>query len=321
MKNQTQKNNSSVAKAMEDKPLVSVIIPVFNGSPFLEETITSVFNSTYKNIEVLLIDDGSTDKSKELCHRLEKRYKKVRFYSFPKNKGLGRVLNFALRQAHGELICRINQDDRMLRYRIQTQVDFMDKNPEIVAVGSSIKLFENNGKKQIVHFLQRDQEIKKMWHIVSPFADPSVMYRKSVARKVGGYKQEFWPGDDTHLWVRMGTRGKLANIDKPLVEVRYHSKAASVRYFKKLTVVTYKLHRWMHNHVQKAALPVQLFWIGQLIAGLLLPPDMNWNIYRILKRVIYFAAGVAHFLRNLKVKNTIVAKVIPHPMALNRSGQ
>ncbi len=303
-----------------NQPLVSVIIPVFNGSSFLEETLVSVFNSTYKNIEVLLIDDGSTDISKYLCHILEKKYKKVRFYSFPQNKGLGRVLNFALKKAHGELICRINQDDRMLRHRITTQVSFLQSHPEVVALGSSIKLFEPNGHTQIIHFLQHDQEIKKMWHVVSPFADPSVMYRKQIALKAGGYKQEFWPGDDTHLWIRMGMMGQLANIEKPLVEVRFHPKAASVMYFKKLTIVTYKLHRWMHDEVQTASIPVQLFWIFQLIAGLVLPPNLNWQIYRIMKKGIYVSASFFDLLHKMTQKMTVL-KVISHPIALSRSGQ
>ncbi len=284
---------------MNNKPLVSVVIPVFNGASFLEEAVSSVFKSSYRNIEVLLIDDGSTDKSKELCAKLEKKYSRVKFYSFPKNKGLGRVLNFAIDNAKGEYICRLNQDDIMLPHRIRTQVEYLLEHTDVVALGSSIRLFDEKGRTQIVHFLARDAQIKRVWHIVSPFADPSVMYRKNVAKQVGGYKQEFWPGDDTHLWIRMGQAGKLANIDKPLVEVRYHAKAASVKHFKKLTVITYKLHRWMHNEVQKAPIAVQMFWVFQLVAGLTLSPNLNWDIYRILKKIIYAATQVMRFLRSI----------------------
>lgn len=287
----------------QNKPLVSVVIPVFNGASYLEEAVTSVFKSTYRNIEVLLIDDGSTDKSKDLCAKLEQRYERVKFYSFEKNKGLGRVLNFAIEKAKGTYICRLNQDDIMLPHRIKTQVEYLREHPDVVAMGSSILLFDENGNTQIVHYLARDAQIKKVWHIVSPFADPSVMYRKDIAQEVGGYKQEFWPGDDTHLWIRMGQKGKLANIDKPLVEVRYHAKAASVMHFKKLTTITYKLHRWMHNEIEPASLPVQAFWVVQLVAGLTLSPNLNWDIYRILKKVLYGAAIVARFAR--KVNGTM----------------
>src|SRR3989338_6817820 len=304
------------------KPIVSVIIPVFNGASYLEQAVYSVLNSSYKNIEVLLIDDGSKDHSKHLCRKLARKYKNVRFYSFAKNQGLGRVLNFAIKKAQGKFICRINQDDLMLRHRIGIQLKFLKENPEVVAVGSYIRLFDNKGNEQIVKFLQLDETIKKVWHVVSPFADPSVMYRKAVALKVGGYKQEFWPADDTHLWIRMGMVGKLANIDKALVEVRYHRNAASVRYFKKLTLVTYKMHQWMNVYVKRATLPVQIFWVFQLIAGLALSPDLNWKIYRILKRMIYSFSVFAAFLRRMKIiPEPITKKAIPHPIALSRSGQ
>lgn len=314
------KKNYSDRKKFRSTPLVSVIIPVFNGSNYLEETVYSVLNSSYKNIEILLIDDGSKDQSKIICRKLQKKYRKVHFYSFRRNKGLGRVLNFALEKAKGEYICRINQDDRMLRYRIRTQINFLKQNPEVVAVGSSIRLFDNKGNAQIVHFLKFDQSIKKVWHIVSPFADPSVMYRKRTALKVGGYKQEFWPADDTHLWIRMGMVGKLANIDKPLVEVRYHKKAASVMHFKKLALVTYQMHLWMDQNVEKVPIPIHLFWLAELLAGLILTPDINWGVYRILKKILYALSEVVGFFNKKKAIMPKVNKVTTHPKKYNFSG-
>jgi hypothetical protein len=142
-----------------------------------------------------------------------------------------------------------------------------------------------------------------------------VMYHKDVALKLGGYKQEFWPGDDTHLWIRMGAVGKLANIAKPLVEVRYHPKAASVRHFKKLTTITYKLHRWMHREVQPAPISVQLFWIIQLVIGLLLPANFNWQAYRILKKIIHFFNLRLAFIKKIKTKPVEVIKVQTQPAA------
>lgn len=318
MKKKSKIKNSNFKS--KNNPLVSVVIPVFNGSPYLEETVYSVQNSSYKNIEILLIDDGSTDQSKSICLKLQKKYHNIHFYSFSKNKGLARVLNFALKKAKGKYICRLNQDDRMLKHRIATQVKFLEENPDVVAVGSSIRLFDNKGNSQIIHFLKSDQSIKKVWHILSPFSDPSVMYRKNIALKVGRYKQEFWPADDTHLWIRMGTVGKLANIDKPLVEVRYHKQAASVKYFRKLAFATYKMHLWMDKNIQKASFPIHLFWICQLIAGLIFPPDFNWAVYRILKKIVYGLSELVGFFNKKKAVIPIVNKVRIHPKKYNLSG-
>jgi glycosyltransferase involved in cell wall biosynthesis len=304
-----------------NKPLVTVVIPVFNGASYLKEAVSSVAKSTFKSFEIILIDDGSKDASKTLCRHLSKKYKNIRFYSLKKNRGLGRVLNFAIKKAKGKYICRLNQDDIMLPNRIKTQVNFLEKNPDVVAVGSWIKLFEENGKTQIVKFLETDEQIKKIWLIVSPFADPSVMYRKEIALKVGGYKQEFWPGDDTHLWYRMGKIGKLANIQKPLVKVRYHKGAASIKYFRKLTESTYRMHRWANQYIQPAPIYIQAFWILQFICGMTLPADWNWKIYRIIKKILnYYSAFKNYFLANLKEKIT-VKKVTIHPKRYSFSGQ
>ncbi len=304
-----------------NKPIVSVIIPVFNGASYLKEAVASVIKNTYKNFEIILVDDGSKDTSKTLCRQLSRKYKNTHFYSFNKNRGLGRVLNFAIKKAKGKYICRINQDDIMLPNRIETQVKFFGKNPEVVAVGSWIKLFEQDGKTQIIKFLKTDEQIKKIWLFISPFADPSVMYRKDAIKKAGLYQQEFWPGDDTHLWYRMGKIGKLANIQEPLVEVRYHRGAASVKYFRKLTLSTYKMHRWAHEYVQQAPIYVQAFWIFQLICGMTLTADFNWKIYRIFKkRLNYYSVLKESFLSNFIKK--IVPKIVKnHPKKLSFSGQ
>ncbi|RJP46619.1 MAG: glycosyltransferase family 2 protein [Armatimonadetes bacterium] len=267
------------------KPLVSVVIPVFNGALYLEETVTSIQRNTYKNFETILVDDGSTDESKSICKVIAQKHTNVKFYSFPKNKGMDRSLNLALKKARGKYICRINQDDIMLPNRIKTQVEFLEKNPETVAVGSHIKLFDNKNNQKIVKFLKTDEQIKRIWLILSPFSDPSVMYRKEVAIAAGGYKQEFWPADDVHMWYKLGKIGKLANIQKPLVKVRWHDNAGSIKFFRKDAIVTYELHRWANDNIQKAPFFVELFWLGELICGLTLSPTFNWAAYRMLKKL------------------------------------
>lgn len=311
----------TMKKNTHNKPKVSVIIPVFNGASYLIDAVNSVMKSTYKNFEILLVDDGSRDSSKQLCGMLEKKFKNVRFYSFEQNQGLGRVLNFAIKQAKGELICRINQDDTMRPERIATQVSYFQSHPEVVACGSWINMFEGSNN-QTIRFLETDKQIKDIWLIISPFADPSVMYRKDAVIKAGLYKQEFWPGDDTHLWYRMGMIGKLANIPQVLVDVRYHKGAASVKYFRKLTEATYRMHRWAHTNVQKASLFIQAFWILQYILGMTLPADFNWKAYRIMKKGLNYLEDLKEFFGSLhKITARRVPKVTNHPRKLSLSGQ
>jgi len=302
------------------QPLVSVIIPVFNGATYLEEAVESVMNNTYKHIEVLLVDDGSKDTSKELCHALEKKYENVHFYAFERNRGLGRVLNFALRQAQGKLICRLNQDDIMRPERIATQVQYFMDHPDVVACGSWINMFEQDGSAQTITFLETDEQIKKIWLVISPFADPSVMYRKTAVIEAGLYQQEFWPGDDTHLWYRMGKVGKLANIQKVLVDVRYHKGAASVYHFRKLTDATYRLHRWAHVYIESASFGIQLFWIMQYVMGMVFSANFNWKAYRLMKQGLNYVLRMRDLLVRSH-KKQIVPMVTIHPKKVSFSGQ
>ena len=120
----------------KNKPLVSVIIPVFNGASYLVEAVDSVQKSTFRNFEIILVDDGSTDQSVMICKMLAEKYNNLCYFSFKKNKGLGRVLNFALKKAEGTYICRLNQDDHMLPNRMSKQIKLLSDNPNVVAVGS-----------------------------------------------------------------------------------------------------------------------------------------------------------------------------------------
>lgn len=321
---QENKNMKKKSRSKYHKPasrrVVSVVIPVFNGAEYLVDAVRSIQKSSLRRFEVLLIDNGSTDQSKELCRMLTKRYKNVRYYDFPRNKGLGRVLNFALKKARGRYICRLNQDDRMLPHRIATQIRYLNNHRDVVAVGSWIRLFDAKGRSMILKFIKDDTEIKRLWYIVSPFSDPSVMYRKDIAITAGGYFQSMWPADDTHLWYRLGMRGKLANIQKPLVEVRWHPDAASVKYFRKLAQSTFKMHLWTDQFLTRAPWYVHVYWIIQYIAGMTISPEANWGIYRGIKRVIAFYEERLRRLRKTMRIAATVAAVPSQPKRLSLSG-
>lgn len=232
---------------------------------------------------------------------------------------MDRCLNFALQKAKGKYICRINQDDRMLPYRIKTQVEFLEKNTDVVAVGSHIKLFNEKNFHTIVKFLEKDEEIKKFWLILSPFSDPTVLYRKKAALEVGGYNQLYWPADDVHMWYKLGSIGKLANIQKPLVEVRWHENAGSLKFMHINALNTYKLHLWADKNIAKAAAFVHLFWLSELISGLIFPANFNWAVYRGIKRLIDSYEVLKEGLRNFQNK-TAPKSVRTHPKKFNLSG-
>lgn len=307
-------------KKIKKCPIVSVVIPIYNGASYLREAVISVQKSLFKNFEILLVDDGSTDTSKILCKKIAEQYENVTYYSFEENKGLGNVLNFALKKARGTYICRLNQDDIMLPQRIQLQVKYLEENPDVIAVGSYLTYFNQAGKTATITYGENDKDIRKMWYIVSPFADPAVMYKKDIACKAGGYKQSYWPAEDLHLWYRIGRFGKFANISTPLTKMRQHHNAASNRFFRTQIINTYKVHMWAHHNIKEATVYVRLYWFAQLISGLLFGPKLNWFLYKRVKIIISYAYL---FFVNTTPKPTILKSTInvnPIPNTLNFSG-
>ena len=292
---------------------VSVIIPVYNGASYLVETVESVQKSTYKNFEIILVDHGSKDKSKGLCHRLEKKYKNVNFYWFKKNRGLTSSLNYAVKKAKGEFIARINQDDIMMPNRLKEQVNFLKENPEYVVVGGDITLFDENYRfVDNISFPKSDSDIRNQWLLMSPYADPTVMYRKDAYLKTKGYQKYFWPADDVHMWYQLGQVGKLANLNKILTRVRWHNKAGSIASHKIQIEKTFEVHVWASKNIQEANFYHWIFWYSQLIAGKLFPPRFNWFIYRRIREI-------QNFLRDL-TKTAKLNKVSIQPKRYSVSG-
>jgi len=298
-------------------PKVSIIIPVFNGASYLWQTIESIQKSTYKNFEIILVDDGSTDESKKICKKIRKKYNNIRFYQFKKNKGLTSVLNYAIKKAKGKYIARINQDDIMTPKRLEKQVKFLEKHPQYVAVGSNIILIDKNNQIiDKISFPKTDKDIRKQWLFLSPFSDPSVMYRKDGYFKTKGYQKYFWPADDVHMWYQLGKIGKLANLNETLTLVRWHNKTGSILFHRIQIKKTFLVHIWASKNVEKAKFYHWLFWIAQLILGMIFPPQLNWFIYRKIRRI----QNVLNSFRNFK-RNNKTERVIPHPKILSFSGQ
>lgn len=283
------------------KPLVSVLIPVYNGSEFLDEAITSVLKSTYKNFEIILVDDGSTDESKSKCRAYAKKYKKIHLYGFKINRGMTRCLNFGVKKAKGKYIARINQDDIMVADRLDRQVEFLENNADHVVVGGTIQLFtEENAKFDTLKFPLTDQHIRRQWMLFSPYSDPSVMYRKEAWEKTEGYSQYFWPADDVHMWYQLGCIGKMANLPQIMTKVRWHEACGSIKLHQLQMKKTWQVHNWAAEMVQSPTLFERGFWLCQLVAAALFSPRFNWFVYRLLRKV-----------QNFIFKNHLQGVVIP----------
>ena len=216
----------SADKEMKENPLISVLMPVYNGEKYLREAIDSVLAQTYTNFELLLINDGSTDSSKDII--LSYSDPRIRYIENEQNLKLIATLNKGIDLAKGDYIARMDADDVCMPNRLLTQLRFMQKHPQIDMCGSWALRINSagqiTGKIKNIH---TPGLLSCVTFFTCPFVHP-VTFFKSEVLKNNLYSIEALHTEDTELWNRLRQRGyRFANIRKYLLKYRWHSENIS----------------------------------------------------------------------------------------------
>lgn len=197
-------------------PVISVVLPVYNGGKYLEAAIDSILSQTYENFEVIAINDGSTDDSTSIIQSFADN--RIKFFD-QKNMGLAATLNRAIRLANGRYIARQDADDLSLPTRFEKQVAFLEANPAYGMVGTWATIWEETRETDRAHRHPPDDLTLKFDLLFdNPFVHSSVMIAKRVIDTVGLYAtdESRQPPEDYELWSRIARRFKVANIPEIL---------------------------------------------------------------------------------------------------------
>jgi glycosyltransferase involved in cell wall biosynthesis len=198
-------------------PQVSVVMPVYNGRRWLGEAVESILAQTLSDFEFVIVDDGSMDGSPRILEEYAQRDARVRVISRA-NTGIVGALNDGLAAARGELTARMDADDRCQPERFERQLQALESDPEVVAVGTCAVSVDPDGNElgdAPVPLRHEDIEAQHLRGI-SCIYHPAVMMRTKAVRSVGGYRQQAWPAEDFDLWLRLGEVGRLANLPEKL---------------------------------------------------------------------------------------------------------
>lgn len=213
------------------KILVSVILPIYNGERTLERAIFSVVNqSRFKDLEIILIDDGSKDKSNEVARKFCNDYPDNIFIYFNKtNQGIAKTQNIGLKKARGKYIARIDQDDIWTdKSKIEKQLERLQNDSSIGLVGTWAMVVNENGPDFKLSPPAEDSLIRKQFLMASMFVSPSVMFRKDLTNRIGYYREDLKYGtEDYEYWLRIGAVAKLANIPYYCMEYHFHMTSYS----------------------------------------------------------------------------------------------
>lgn len=205
---------------MSGRPLVTVLMAVYNDLPFLSPAVESVLAQSFKNLEFLIVEDGSSDGCAEYLGAL--RDPRVRVLRNQGNLGLTRSLNHGLDAARGQFIARMDADDICEPHRLERQVQFLRDNPNVGIVGSSRILIDEAGR-EVAFAPAAESDLAIRWKCLlgNPFAHPTVMLRREVFEAHGlRYDESFRTAQDYELWTRLLSHTCAANLAEPLLRYR-----------------------------------------------------------------------------------------------------
>jgi len=199
---------------MIQQPLVSVIIATYNREKYIKRAIESVLNQTYKNIEVIVVDDSVTNAISKIVNEIQKNDSRIIYIKNKNRIGFVKSLNRGIAITKGKYIARLDDDDFWCNSRkLEKQVQFLEKNQDYVLIGGGIIEIDEEEKEIYKCFLpETDEEIRKVMLFDPPFLHSAVVFRKNTFKLVGGYNEQVRFGEDWDLWLRLGRKGKLYNF-------------------------------------------------------------------------------------------------------------
>lgn len=224
---------------MKKQPLVSVIMPVHNAGRFLVPAIESILTQTYKPIELIIVDDGSTDQSwKTMRSYRNANTKTVRIYKTPKqlNSAGNGATELGLSHAKGVFMARMDADDVAYKRRIEKQVAYLIYHSDTIMVGSQATVIDKTGRIVGEKTVPTNHEaIYWQYGIVHPMIHPSVMIRRSLLpdpNKI--YMHKWGVNDDYSSFFRLLSYGRFANLPEPLLKYRVHEGNSSLQHIKSM---------------------------------------------------------------------------------------
>jgi glycosyltransferase involved in cell wall biosynthesis len=220
-------------------PLVSVVMTVHNGLPYVTDAVDSVLDQDFDSFELVVVDDGSTDGTLEaLAGRDDERLRLVRLA----HRGRAAALNHGLRLARGRYVANLDADDLALPGRLSLPVRFLDEHPEVAAVGSAIQPYVGAARRRPRRLPRSDRAIRWSFLFRNPIFHSSATFRADAASAAGGYPVDMT--DDAGLWIRLGRRQALANLDVPLAAKRVHPGQQFAAVDRRRRLVAHVACRW-----------------------------------------------------------------------------
>jgi hypothetical protein len=221
-------------------PLVSVVMVVCNVERFLGEAIESILGQSYREFEFVIVDFGSTDKSKEIISSYAAKDSRINLHEIS-HCGLAEARNQACLLAQGQYIAIMDADDISMPERLAWEVEFMEGHPQVGVVGGAVDWIDAAGRSlqstwAALHPPVGNREILAALQNENQFWQPSVLMRRTAFAAAGGYREAFAPAEDYDLWLRISEKFEMANLRQVVLKYRIHPGQVSMRKHRKQNI-------------------------------------------------------------------------------------
>lgn len=212
------------------KNMVSVVMPVYNAERYIARAIDSILGQTHSNLELVIIDDCSTDKSMLIVNQYNDS--RIRIIHNESNKGIAYSRNAGISHSRGEFIALMDDDDISMRERFELQVAFLRKHEDVDIVGGRAQWIDENDKplSDITNVYFDSNMIKAKFLLYNAFWNCEVMFRKAIVEKYGyWYQDDMYGMEDYHFWIRYSKMCKMSNINELVLQHRKSDSAETNR--------------------------------------------------------------------------------------------
>ena len=291
-------------------PVVSVIVPVYNTESFIAEAIESILNQTYSDFELIIIDDYSTDSTREIINKYTDP--RINFVSKSTHTGLVSSLNLGIALSKGEFIARMDGDDVSCLTRFEKQVNFLKANPNIALCGTWFQLLST---QEIIKYPLEPENIKIALLDYCPFGHPTVMFRRDfITVNNIRYNEEYKSAEDYELWTRIVAIGKSVNIPEPLLSYRLHENQITIKdqynqvknsNLCRIKMMCYPLGDLSDLDIKTSSLLVQNEKINDIIK---LSEVVDWldRLYNLNKETCFYSTN--EFKKYIKNKKSVIIR-------------
>lgn len=269
-----------------DTPLVSVLTPAYNAESFFKETVDAVLIQTYANLEYIIVEDRSTDRTWDLVQEVARIDSRIRIDRNERNLGIAGTRNRCVSEARGKYVVWQDADDISLPQRVERLVGFMEKHPDVGICGSYLQIFSVRGDLEVRRYPVADAEIRKCIFRFSPISQPTAIIRRSCYAGVGAYDSRYVNTEDLDMTFRLGMQHRLANVPEVLLRYREHGGSTTATAMRAMLKDTLQIRRKYNGQGEYRMGPGDWCAWAATSAAFLIPARVLMRLYSMQRALL-----------------------------------